>query len=48
MLLMRHASTITKEGLPALRRSPYMFRNGVLTDIDPEFEQFDTNPWRSP
>jgi hypothetical protein len=26
----------------------YMFGNGVLADIDPEFEQFAMNSWRSP
>src|ERR1700758_922723 len=43
---------VAKEGLPALRRRPpslgHVFCDRGLADINPEFEQFAMNPWRSP
>ena len=43
---------IAKESLPTLRRWPpfvcHVFCNHVLTDVDPELEQFAMTPWRSP
>ena len=46
------ADVILQEGAPGLRRglapADHVFRDGGLTDVDPEFQQFAMNPRRTP
>jgi hypothetical protein len=46
------ADVISQERAPSLRwrlaSAHHVFRDGRLTDIDPEFEQFAMNPRRAP
>ena len=52
--ISRHdlADVISQERAPSLRRrlppAPQVFRDGRLTDVDPELQQFAMNPRRAP
>ena len=46
------ADVILQERAPGLRRglapADHVFRDGGLTDVDPEFQQFAMDPWCAP